>query len=571
MLVALAAPALAAVLLNEVVYNPDSADDGNEWIELCATTSTDLTGYTIEVATSGTWSEAYAFTSGSMSAGDYLLVGAGSSTHPGAFDPNLGNVSSDTDGVRLKNASGEVVDTLLYGSPNDDALTDDAGGTTSLAPEVGEGESLARWPDCADTDAAATDWAEYTSPSPGAENPEPGGGGDDTGPPAGEADCTGAADVKLNEFCAASNVEYVELYNAGSAEVALEGWVIQWGTSSINKDEAIGAFTLAPGAWFVVGSGGSYQDQETRLDLGNSSGAIQLACNDVVYDTVVYGSSNSGGFAEDSGETASDLAEEPDVAGVATSRGTDGLDTDVSGDDFCLGEQTPGAANPYCAAPVCDLGGRDFVRLNEFIPNPGGSDTDLEWVELYNAGSEAFRLDGWTIQTATSEFKDEYTFENGTEIGPGEFLVVGGEDAPEVDFVADGFSIGNGTGGDGLRLVDCEGSAIDTVLYGEELEDDLVGDEGSTEVVPEVQEDVSFARSPDGEDTNSASDWVPCAELTPGAPNCDPAGDGGGDDTGDKPGGGGCCGDSDRPGGGRPATAFVGLVGAAWVLRRKRG
>src|SRR5262245_5831585 len=35
MLVALFAPAFAGVLINEVVYNLDDADDGLEWIELC--------------------------------------------------------------------------------------------------------------------------------------------------------------------------------------------------------------------------------------------------------------------------------------------------------------------------------------------------------------------------------------------------------------------------------------------------------------------------------------------------------------------------------------------------------
>ena len=36
--------------------------------------------------------------------------------------------------------------------------------------------------------------------------------------------------------------------------------------------------------------------------------------------------------------------------------------------------------------------------INEFIPNPSGSDEENEWVEIYNAGQEDVNLAGWKLQ-----------------------------------------------------------------------------------------------------------------------------------------------------------------------------
>lgn len=38
-----------------------------------------------------------------------------------------------------------------------------------------------------------------------------------------------------------------------------------------------------------------------------------------------------------------------------------------------------------------------MLYINEWLPNPAGSDAEGEWIELYNGGQDAVSLSGWTI------------------------------------------------------------------------------------------------------------------------------------------------------------------------------
>jgi len=45
--------------------------------------------------------------------------------------------------------------------------------------------------------------------------------------------------------------------------------------------------------------------------------------------------------------------------------------------------------------------------INEFVPNPDGSDEENEWIEIYNVGNNDIDLNGWKIQDASGK---SYTF-----------------------------------------------------------------------------------------------------------------------------------------------------------------
>ncbi len=745
MLLALVSPVLAGLLVNEVVYDPSGSDDGFEWIELCndGGDTIDLTGYQVENAGTS-WSEVYTFASGSIAPGEHLVVGYGSSTHTASFSPNLQNGGSEVDGLRVKDAAGSVVDTVLYDETNTNNLAEDDGTVpTGGAPVATSGKGFGRFPDCADTNVSATDFVLYQSSelTPGAANAEVGGGGE-TGTPPDDADCTGAADVTINEVRYATGEEYIELHNAGGTSVVLDGWVLAFGTrpSSLTEVSIPASSTLAPGGFWVIGAAGaSYKDVEADLeDMGNASNTdgVLLSCNSDRVDSVLYADDNSDGWTDDSGATATSLAPKPgssesiarvadgvdtdqcavdfaadipspglsntaapvgdadcengdgikinelvystgaewielynagsgsvaldawvlqfgtssyntefeipdgttlaagewillgthaaaDIAaslnfgnasdtdavritcngtpidtvlygddntnawsddtgevgvsfapkhgeGESIARSDNGWDTDDSGLDFVLSQSpTPGTANPYVPPPVCEPGGA--IKINEFIYNPEGSDGGNEWVELVNVGDAAVRLDAWVLEGAGSEWDEEFTFPTGAEIAPGGFLVVGGESVGEADYEAS-ISIDNASSGaGGLRIVDCEGAVIDSVLYGAAIEDPITGDGGSIEFVPETGEGASLGRYPDGEDTNAAADWHPYAEPTPGAANTDPGSGGGGG------GGGTGCNDNDPPKPGEGCSTVlpfggmeVGLAALALIRRRRK-
>jgi hypothetical protein len=397
-------------------------------------------------------------------------------------------------------------------------------------------------------------------PTPGAPNATP--------PP--PPDCTAGDVVTINEFTAVTGSEFVELYNAGSVAADIGRWQLEWGTSSYSYSwEVPDGTTLGAGEFFVVGSAGaSYKDVEQDLSsFGNASSnadSIRITCDGGVVDTVVYTkdgdpSDNTDAWVDDSGQVATSLAPLPG-SGESAGRVQDGYDTDLSGSDFAVGTPSPGEPNPEVVPPVCETDGGDFVRINEFLYAVAGSgDATKQWVELTNTGTAPFRIDGWTIEAGKSDWAVDFTFPGGTEIAPGEYILVAGTDVEDPTFVAEDMSLGSGSGGDGLRIVDCEGRVIDTVLYGDTMEDGLLGDNGTGDVVADADDDLSLGRYPNGVDTNDPSDWHAYLTPTPGAANTDPSDPG---NKTDDPGGG--CNGTSHPGGGMAGSCSTVLPLGGW-------
>lgn len=532
MLLFFAVRSLAGVLVNEVLYDvaePD-ADEGNEWIELCnnGTEPIDLTGWTVESGGT-TFGESFAIASGTIAPGEYVLLGGASTTHPGTFSPALQNGGSESDGVRVLDAAGIVIDTLLYDTPNDNVLLDDLGlSTLTTAIDVSEGQSLARWPDCTDSDISGDDFDAYETPSPGAANPEvlSADTGDTGSVPVDTADCSMIDWVTINEFLADpagadEGNEWVELHNSSGTEANVSGWIFRWDASDFGtaSDFEIPADTIiAAGSFLILGSGGT----AVELDLGNASTSadgLQLACSDVVVDTVIYGDDNSDEFPDDNGVVATSMAPAP-ASGITLARRIDGVDTDLSGDDFTYASaNTPGAANEV---PQCDPTGGASLKVNEVLFDPDEDDATYEFIEIYNAGSDTVSLEGFVVEAAKSSWSANATLEAGMFLAPGEFFVVGGGDVAEQDYSASDLDLGNGTDGDGVRLVDCDGLVLDSVLYGDDLNDPIEGDGGATDVVPNPGGGSSIGRYLDGDDTNVATDWYAYEIPSPGQANAEP-------------------------------------------------
>lgn len=560
----------AGVTINE--FTPAT---GVEWVELynANAAAVDLGGWELAYGTSS-FSKTVAVPDGTvLPAYGWLVLGSAGAAVKDvtiSFDP--GNATTSADAMRLQ-CGGAAVDTVIYGNAttNADGWVDDDGSTTttSFAPVPGDGESAARLSDGHDTNQSGADFAITTAPSPDAANPVV------VGP-----DCTGSEGVTINEFTVSTGAEWVEFYNSGADAVNLAGWRLAFGSSSFSDGVTLPDATVLPaGGWLVLGSSGAaVKDIAIDFNPGNatsSADAFQLQCNGGAVDTVIYGDAdtNADGWVDDDGNVTTSFAPVPG-SGESSARMSDGLDTNQSGADFAVtASPTPDAANPVI---VCDTAGGAVVRLNEFLYDPPSSDSGNEWVELYNSGSTAMRLDGYQIETATSSWGVDFVFPPATEIAPGGFLLIGGDGVDGVDFVAPSLGLGNGSDGDGLRLVDCAGTVVDTVLYGDTMADGLTGDDGSDAVVPKVDSGVSIGRVTDGVDTNDVADWMAFGTITPGASNgSNPAADDSGDSATD--GGGGCGGHrptTTRPGASCAVSTPLGggevALAALVLLRRKR-
>lgn len=581
------------VVINELIPDPPGADAGQEWVELHRPSGApvDLSGWVVAAGTSAFSTRGTIPAGTTLQPGQFLVVGQDFIPGVAVVAPgfSLGNAASNADGVQLRDCAGTPVDTVIYGVDNTDGWLDDFGNPASPAPKPGANQTIGRIPDGVDTQDASRDF-QVRQPTPGLSNTAT--------PPDCGAIGSGLVINELHSNPAGTDdgFEWVELFHAGLAPIALEGWAVQTATSgaSWTPRHTFGpGQVVQPGQFLLVGGlevPNRTHDLAGTIGNGtNGDGVRVVDCGGFASDTVVYGSNNDDGIVDDSGEIARSVAPTPPENG-SIQRVEDGYDTDQSGLDFVIAAQmTPGGPNPRVEPVQCNPS-TGVVKINELVPDPAGADAGKEWVELYNASDAPVRIDGWAISAGTSNYdRLSVILPGGQVIEPGGFFVIGGELVLEANLVA-AFSLGNGTSNpDGVRLFDCEGATVDTVVYGAvpapDFEPDGIVDDNDLWVEPygQPRSDQAIHRVLDGVDTDTADDWK-VGRPTPGASNeveysgggAEPLGCGCGQGAPDNapPGGG-------APGGNPPskmgcATAPSPLrVGALtllalWCVRRRR-
>ncbi|MBT3222167.1 MAG: lamin tail domain-containing protein, partial [Proteobacteria bacterium] len=153
---------------------------------------------------------------------------------------------------------------------------------------------------------------------------------------------------------------------------------------------------------------------------------------------------------------------------------------------------------PLFGLLVSSIASADVV-INEFLPDPDSTDTDKEWIEIYNNGGAQVDITGWKIRAATSTFATKYTFPATTTIDPGEYIVVAGSLAGITTPHIDGLGFGNATSSaDAVKLEDDTGATIDMVIYGTPNTDKFIGDNGDTTMADKPGADESLARVTNG-------------------------------------------------------------------------
>ena len=533
------------VVINEVMVNPIGSDGDSEWIELLNVSEEPvaLSGWRLRWAVSASTGGEHVFGSSLIRPGDHFVIsgeGVGGGDVLAVLD--LGNASSNADMIQLIDADGAVVDTLVYGTTNTDGWVDDSGEVaTSLAPKPSEGESLSRIPDGVDSDACGDDFMGTDDHTIGGPNEEPMVDTDEPADDPGDdpvedfepSACPGAEAIKLNEVMvnpdgADPGQEWIEIYNAGAVSVSLSGWSLVGGTSSFGLQHAFDASVeLAAGGHLLVGGDlvpGA--DVLADLNLGNASSnadAVRLlGCDGLPADTLIYGGSNEDEWVDDDGIITDRLAPKPSE-GSSLARISDGYDTNNSRTDWVTtAEPTPGYDNPY-TEPVECTPGSEWVKINELMANPAGSDEGAEWVELFNPEDEEVSLDGWALNWGKNgTYSGTVIFPAGTAIGPGDFVLIGGEWVDDIDVMAD-LDLGNaGSNADAVQLVDCDGAVQDTVVYGGPNDDLWLNDRGeeATSLTGSPGDGQALARASDGVDTDrSGDDFVLTDDPSPGESN----------------------------------------------------
>lgn len=234
--------------------------------------------------------------------------------------------------------------------------------------------------------------------------------------PASDWDGSGVAD---------SADEWIELYNPGDSVIDLYGWNV----SDPSKSYSLSGLSVEPKGFLLI------YKKDSGISLNNGGDSIYLKNElDETVDSFDYYSSRDD---------------------VSMGRRPDGSSTWTS-----LFSPSLNASN----------GPAPRVVFNEVMYDPVGADTHLEWVELYNNGTDV-NVTEWIFSTQDS---DEYYFPE--FLFPGQSYLVLSTDTEEDDLdLSDGVgslymdfdsAILTNTGDD-LLLMDIERNPIDYISYGE--------------------------------------------------------------------------------------------------------
>jgi len=288
---------------------------------------------------------------------------------------------------------------------------------------------------------------------------------------AGAAQSASAGDIVITEIMqnpsavADSSGEWFEVFNQGAQTLNLNGWTIRDAGSdshTISQDVFV-----APGAYAVLGrnsnsgtnGGVTVAYQYSGITLAN--GADEVILDDAtgtLVDQVFY----------DGGPNW------PDPAGASMELSTVTVDNNVASnwatavDPISGGDLgTPGTGPDLGSGGGGGGGGTTGVVISEIMQNPSAvSDSSGEWFEIYNSGTLALNLNGWTIRDAGS---DSHTIAVDVIVQPGDFAVLGRNSnnatngGITVAYQYSGITLANGA--DEVILEDDTGALMDEASY----------------------------------------------------------------------------------------------------------
>lgn|GEM_PF-710084 len=150
------------------------------------------------------------------------------------------------------------------------------------------------------------------------------------------------------------------------------------------------------------------------------------------------------------------------------------------------------------------------VLFSEIYYDTVGTDSDEEWIELYNDAGENIDLSGWTI-TDNNGTGATFTIPEGTTIKAGTYLTIAADSAgfnALYGYDADvyGSLPGLNNTGDALILKDDAGHEVDAVAWEGGASAGIPDGWGSTSA-PSVPTGSTIVRTPSNTDTDTYNDW----------------------------------------------------------------
>ncbi len=239
-------------------------------------------------------------------------------------------------------------------------------------------------------------------------------------------------EVQITGGTGRTNNDFVELYNFGSEPLSISGWKLRkqtsTGTESSIRVLPAGS-TIDPNGYYVWATTSGGFESEISANVSSSSTIsegntiILKDENDAIIDAIVCSGAN--------GKNA-----------IAYNADESGWEWVVVG--------TPGLQNVF--DPIVPIVGPETLQLTELFPDPKEvSDSEGEFVEVFNYGEEVMSLDGWKVLDASSERSLSGTLE------------------PK-EYKAFHKTVSLNNGGDRISLKGPSGEIVDLVQYGDAKE-----------------------------------------------------------------------------------------------------
>jgi len=301
-----------------------------------------------------------------------------------------------------------------------------------------------------------------------------------------------SAQLYINEFMASNDSacpgpqgdfpDWIEIYNNGSEDVMLGGYFL-----SDKLDDPAAMFqipdtypdsvTVPAGGFILFYANKGEETSVLNLNFKLSGGgeAVGLWTPESIFiDSLTYGDQSDD---------------------ISFGRYPDGGELWGLMNDF-----TPGTANSNPSPAAVELFINEFMASNDTaLPGPQGDYPD--WIEIYNAGTEAVMLGGYymadDLADTSAMFQIPSTYPDSVTVQPGDFILFYANKGEESSVLNLNFKLSGG--GEQVGLWSPEQVFLDSLTYGDQIAD------------------TSFGRYHDG-----SENWYLMSDFTPGEPNVNP-------------------------------------------------
>jgi hypothetical protein len=259
------------------------------------------------------------------------------------------------------------------------------------------------------------------------------------------------AQIKINELLPnpESGNEWVEFYNPTTSTINLDGWLLADNSST---------GTLSG----TINSLGFFVYEFSNAKLNNNGDVLTLFTPNLEkIDDVFYGDFG-GSVAPAKGHSLARLANGQDSDNNVQDFAETTTPTKESSNIITREIEIQAPAPIYYSAPSTNTQTEQTdtgkIVINEFLPNPTGSDTENEFIELFNADTKTINLNGWQLNDESAK---RFTFENKI-LKSGEYITVYRSES--------GIALNN-TGGETVKLYNANVSLVDSINYNEKAKD----------------------------------------------------------------------------------------------------